>query len=805
MRPVLLLALLTACTPDDPATDPSIVTTDTGTPLSETVPETESEPSSEPVTETETEAEPPPLPPRLEARRWRETFADDFVPDASDDCYDNDVTPPLCMDIYWNVTECDEAFHANLADLNKCVWVAYDIYNWMDWGKPLEGGHGINNLHPGEVTVDAGNLWLSATPEPDITWEPGQSWPWDCGNGGTQAEDWYTTIDCPIQSGAIHSNPDYAHEGFDQLYGRFEVRAIIPNDMGAWPAHWMLPTGGGWPADGEIDIMEAVAHDPTAFGGSFHGGLRLDEDTRAHHSKHNHHDPGEPRFAEDWHTYAVEWDPEEIRFFVDDLQIGRVWQGEMLDGTILDDDADYPAFPVDIPSMPFYFLLNTSVVPTGGFSLKDFEALEHRIDFVRAYEPCASDEEDPDCVVRGTGSGNVTDAWSMTGSRWAASGRVLHTGDFDGSGATDLLLQGRSPGTSTLLLLADGLGGFADPVDLTSIAGMSGGTWADADRILHVLDVDGDGASDLLLQGRTPGTSTLLLRADGEGGFEAPVDLSTVPGMTAALWAAEDRALHAGDLDGDGHDDVLLVQRGMTGSTLLLRADGEGGLSEPEDLTTEHGMAGASWAADHHRVHLGDFDGNGALDVLLQNETPAYASRIVPIGSGGLHRDVHDETGLQEATWAATDHVLHVGDFDGDGRDNILLQARALAEEPHLVLTDTFGRLEAETLLGRFGMAIADWPADRRDLHVGDFNGDGAADILLQGGDDGRSTLLLLSDGAGSFEDGRDITRDQVMGRPLWSAEERQGHVGDFDGDGRDDLLLQGRTTEADTYVLYLD
>ena len=51
----------------------------------------------------------------------------------------------------------------------------------------------------------------------------------------------------------------------DWLYGKVEVRAIIPDGRGMWPAIWMLPTDweyGGWPSSGEIDIMENVGYDP---------------------------------------------------------------------------------------------------------------------------------------------------------------------------------------------------------------------------------------------------------------------------------------------------------------------------------------------------------------------------------------------------------------------------------------------------------------------------------------------------------------------------------------------------------------
>jgi len=59
----------------------------------------------------------------------------------------------------------------------------------------------------------------------------------------------------------------------DWLYGKVEVRAKLPDGRGMWPAIWILPTDwsyGGWPASGEIDIMENVGYDPFVIVASAH-------------------------------------------------------------------------------------------------------------------------------------------------------------------------------------------------------------------------------------------------------------------------------------------------------------------------------------------------------------------------------------------------------------------------------------------------------------------------------------------------------------------------------------------------------
>lgn len=102
----------------------------------------------------------------------------------------------------------------------------------------------------------------------------------------------------------------------DWLYGRVEVKAKIPDGRGMWPAIWMLPTDwsyGGWPASGEIDIMENVGYDPYKILGTVH--------TEAYNHTKGTQKGGNtqvPTCYSDFHVYAMEWNSTEIRIYVDD-------------------------------------------------------------------------------------------------------------------------------------------------------------------------------------------------------------------------------------------------------------------------------------------------------------------------------------------------------------------------------------------------------------------------------------------------------------------------------------------------------
>lgn len=87
---------------------------------------------------------------------------------------------------------------------------------------------------------------------------------------------------------------------FSITYGKFEIRAKLPYGQGVWPAFWLLGTNivsKGWPACGEIDIMEAIGKEPKRNYGSVHV-------PNGDHTSSYYNDGG---FSSNFHTFAVNW------------------------------------------------------------------------------------------------------------------------------------------------------------------------------------------------------------------------------------------------------------------------------------------------------------------------------------------------------------------------------------------------------------------------------------------------------------------------------------------------------------------
>lgn len=166
----------------------------------------------------------------------------------------------------------------------------------------------------------------------------------------------------------------------DYKYGRFEAKLKVPEGQGLWPAFWMMPTDenlyGSWPRCGEIDIMEILGHEPNKAYGTIHYG-------NPHKESQGYYVLDGESFADDYHIFAVEWEPSEMRFYIDGNLYHTVndWFTKQDGG----DEITYPA-PFD---QTFYLQFNLAIGgnwPGNPDETTNFDNAEYKIDYVKVYQ-----------------------------------------------------------------------------------------------------------------------------------------------------------------------------------------------------------------------------------------------------------------------------------------------------------------------------------------------------------------------------------------------------------------------------------
>lgn len=164
----------------------------------------------------------------------------------------------------------------------------------------------------------------------------------------------------------------------DWLYGRVEVRALLPKGRGMWPAIWMLPTDwayGDWPKSGELDLMENVGYDPDRIHSNIH--------TQAYNhsigtNKGNNRLVSAP--SENWHVYRLDWYPDRVEYYID---------GEVL-FTFRNEGTGSAAWPFD---KRFHLILNIAVGGSWGGTQGIDDAIfpqAMKVDWVRVYQQDSS-------------------------------------------------------------------------------------------------------------------------------------------------------------------------------------------------------------------------------------------------------------------------------------------------------------------------------------------------------------------------------------------------------------------------------
>lgn len=202
-------------------------------------------------------------------------------------------------------------------------------------------------------------VWSDEFDGPDINRD---NWTFDLGGSGWGNREWQHYTDRPenarIEDGMLiieareelfggrpYTSARLKTQGLQAFQnGRFEARIKVPEGQGIWPAFWMLGDNfsqRGWPLAGEIDIMENIGREPNTVHGTLHG-----PGYAGANNVGTGYDLPEP-LANDFHIFAIEWEGEEIRWYVDDTNYFTLTAADVPGEWVYDH--------------PFFFLLNVAV------------------------------------------------------------------------------------------------------------------------------------------------------------------------------------------------------------------------------------------------------------------------------------------------------------------------------------------------------------------------------------------------------------------------------------------------------------
>lgn len=416
----------------------------------------------------------------------------------------------------------------------------------------------------------------------------------------------------------------------DYMYGFFEIRCKQPLGKGLWPAFWFssaTSTKDGWPP--EIDVFETDGKDRSYYSGGVHA--KENGSPTKTFAFTDHH-----QSIDEWHTYALEWDEEVLHWYVDDQLIASTTK--------------------DVPNMLRRLVLNLAIFSWDQpHKNANYFPARFEIDHIKIWE------RDGGCPEPNWKEVWLSQQASYFNDWYLSEHDQYISGDFTGDGIDEILMINASKSKASLYHFE---GHHWE--SLWKTKENTGGEilemrWGDR---YYAGDFNGDGKEELLRINNAKG----IVQIYGLNHQKWTSLLKNKDPLFAWEFHKKDKAL-VGDYDGDGVEELLLLNAENNQSKLYsFKNDQEGmkAVNGAKPGINDWNMdSGDQWIK-------GDFNGDGR-DELFAIKEDANLARFYQYEDSKWAISYSNNNSGKIGSWHLnTDDIFLVGDYDNDGRDDLL-------------------------------------------------------------------------------------------------------------------------------------